>query len=1238
MPTVQIRAPQRWPSTRTLTRKNTLETTLYDGVTLVSTLLRLGHYTEASSLASQLLVHFPHALPLHVGVGRALLAMAGQGEDSPPVSRAIRHLRRVLEADPENWRIRLETVLLYLRGDQPTQADHELWLTAQLVPDNRWLRDLVDVLPDNLDFVRIRQWKERGLFEAPVEVKSKVTRLWAGGQTASGEDEAGLARLYLRRKMPWMAVQYFEAAVRRYTADNPTSRPDLKTGLLLSLWQNGESQKASALASEILLDQPQLIMPRLLLTSHLAKVAVPNEPQTLAHLLKPVWQQDPFLERSTELAQSAGLVLPPSLWPPQGQNGERKDETKGNWSSPIQPSAFSLQPSLSRPVSLQLGDLDRGWLESVLQTGYWQASQAQAGGGQARFYHPHSELSYSLTEFASMLSSNQPSAGPQPKGQAHPQAGHESELDKIAQSIARIEELLYGPGRPAVTGSPRAGRGRPRRGNMGKGAAVSNQQSTMTPGHAANNQQPAAGDRPAADGNQQAKDQPIMAQDPAVYNLQSAIPTSRWMWPGQRFAELSPKGTETANGPAPNHTIKTRPAPLRASGKGKSPAWDGEIAEPQGRQGADPLLQPTTLVVSSAQALRSKYGDKGYGQIVGLLNELIEVLQAQGVDGRLLLVDNAEALQRYGYGRLDPVDASRPDQVRELLNAALPGEKSNSPHFPNTIFIIGGPDIIPFWRLPNPTFDSDREILSDNPYGARDETYLLPERIVGRLPDASGRKGGANLDFLLAGLTKIINRQRLALIPHAIAPGLPMRLLGAMLPGQMKPHTELEDQLQFEREWLSGVLNNNQFMDKSRVAQLAPFFYSAEAWKHSTAILRDCVSAHIDISFSPPLHAGTFDDGLVRSLARARLLHFNLHGFRDNPNWYGQSQAARLVASPSLSSLPVAFQPSQAALLQAPTPVVFSEACYGGYLSGKGVEDSIALSLLAQGSSTFVGSTAISYGSAGPELSCAGRLSYYFWKEVLQQGSSFGRALQAAKISYARDRLAAGYSLTGDDAKTLLEFSLLGNPVSGLGSVNAAMSYFAPNGLARSGSGNLPKGSFTVPGLGLRFEWNAEEEEKVRNAAKRLWQHFTKPRSQYQPVQYEKLPSDLLGKVEKFLSWILPDAVVPENGGLQAMIDLNSGYHPGPQDAGNSRPSWIGRLWPKGGEDHLFADWFEEPEEVFKREASSPGAALSSEASVLLSGQRDMRTADGYSYKQTYHLKTDLNGTQIDLNLSRGKG
>lgn len=727
-----------------------------------------------------------------------------------------------------------------------------------------------------------------------------------------------------------------------------------------------------------------------------------------------------------------------------------------------------------------------------------------------------------------------------------------------------------------------------------------------------------------------------MAQGHAVVNLQSAMPTSRWMWPGQRFAELSPKGTETAERPVPNHTIKGRSTPLRASGKGKKQVWDGEIAEPQERQGTDPLLQPTTLVVSSAQALRSKYGDKGYGQIVGLLNELIEVLQAQGVDGRLLLVDNAEALRRYGYERLDPVDAARPEQVRELLNAALPGEKSNSPHFPNTVFIIGGPDIIPFWRLPNPTFDSDREILSDNPYGARDETYLLPERIVGRLPDDSGRKGGSNLDFLLAGLTKVINRQRLALIPHAIAPGLPMRLLGAMLPGQVKPHTELEDQLQFEREWLSGVLNDNQFMDKSRVAQLAPFFYSAEAWKHSTAILRDCVSAHIDISFSPPLHAGTFDDGLVRSLARARLLHFNLHGFRDNPNWYGQSQAARLVASPSLSSLPVAFQPSQAALLQAPTPVVFSEACYGGYLSGKGVEDSIALSLLAQGSSTFIGSTAISYGSAGPELSCAGRLSYYFWKEVLQHGSSFGRALQAAKISYARDRLAAGYSLTGDDAKTLLEFSLLGNPVSGLGSVNAAMSYFSPTNLAHSGSGNLPKGSFTVPGLGVRFEWNAEEEEKVRSAAKRLWQRFVKPRSQYQPVQYEKLPSDLLGKVERFLSWILPDAVVPENGGLQAMIDLNSGYHPGPN--GSSRPSWVGRLWPKGGEDHLFADWFEEPEEVFKQQAASTSATPASEASVLLSGQRDMRTADGYSYKQTYHLKTDLNGTQIDLNLSRGKG
>src|SRR5207253_1384236 len=109
-----------------------------------------------------------------------------------------------------------------------------------------------------------------------------------------GDDEGGMARLYLRRRMPWMAVQYFQTATRRLSGERREvqngdyqNRADLKTGLLLALWLNGDVKQASALASEMLLDQPQLIMPRLLLTSHLAGTALKNNPAALVNLLEP---------------------------------------------------------------------------------------------------------------------------------------------------------------------------------------------------------------------------------------------------------------------------------------------------------------------------------------------------------------------------------------------------------------------------------------------------------------------------------------------------------------------------------------------------------------------------------------------------------------------------------------------------------------------------------------------------------------------------------------------------------------------------------------------------------------------------------------------------------------------------------------------------------------------------------------------------------------------------------------
>ena len=58
------------------------------------------------------------------------------------------------------------------------------------------------------------------------------------------------------------------------------------------------------------------------------------------------------------------------------------------------------------------------------------------------------------------------------------------------------------------------------------------------------------------------------------------------------------------------------------------------------------------------------------------------------------------------------------------------------------LVIVGGPDIVPFHHLPNPTDDIDKDVPSDNPYATLDSNYFVPEWPVGRIPGEAGKDAG----------------------------------------------------------------------------------------------------------------------------------------------------------------------------------------------------------------------------------------------------------------------------------------------------------------------------------------------------------------------------------------------------------------------------------------------------------------------------------------------------------------
>jgi hypothetical protein len=66
----------------------------------------------------------------------------------------------------------------------------------------------------------------------------------------------------------------------------------------------------------------------------------------------------------------------------------------------------------------------------------------------------------------------------------------------------------------------------------------------------------------------------------------------------------------------------------------------------------------------------------------------------------------------------------------------------------DVLLLLGGDDVIPFFRLDNPCDDGDEVVLSDNPYASRHDNFVIPERVCARIPD------NQNVEFMKKQLTK----------------------------------------------------------------------------------------------------------------------------------------------------------------------------------------------------------------------------------------------------------------------------------------------------------------------------------------------------------------------------------------------------------------------------------------------------------------------------------------------------
>lgn len=395
---------------------------------------------------------------------------------------------------------------------------------------------------------------------------------------------------------------------------------------------------------------------------------------------------------------------------------------------------------------------------------------------------------------------------------------------------------------------------------------------------------------------------------------------------------------------------------------------------------------PIYVILSSRDGLTAQFGPQTTTILHNEMRKLAAAVRRKpGWNAMVYLVDDAACTGQYG---LNPADARDPWKVKHALSDLDVALRQRGEMI-GALLIIGGDEIVPFHRLPNPTDDLDGEVLSDSPYATLDANYFVPEWPVGRLPGEKGSDAGLLLEQLHA-MQRYHSRRRKA-------------------------------QSMFGIDWLRwvGALMGRFIPMRSATS----FGYTAAVWRRSSLAVFRPIGAPHTVKASPPENSVSVDRERVTG---SSLGYYNLHGLEDSPDWYGQRDPLERGDGPDY---PVALSPADLKRNGRSPRVVFSEACYGAHILEKTEKHSLALKFLNMGTMAVVGSTCTAYGSINTPLIAADLLGNLFWQH-LKSGRTAGEALMQAKIDLVREMNRRQGYLDGEDQKTLISFVLYGDPLA----------------------------------------------------------------------------------------------------------------------------------------------------------------------------------------------------------------
>jgi tetratricopeptide (TPR) repeat protein len=399
---------------------------------------------------------------------------------------------------------------------------------------------------------------------------------------------------------------------------------------------------------------------------------------------------------------------------------------------------------------------------------------------------------------------------------------------------------------------------------------------------------------------------------------------------------------------------------------------------------------PIYVILSTRNGLENQYGCQTAAIINDQMKNLVlEIRKKPGWGSLLFIPDDPLCTSSLN---LKPVLPGDPWKIKLSLSdldrsLSLRGERIGA------LLIVGGPQVVPFHHLPNPTDDSDPDVPSDNPYATSDENYFIPEWPLGRLPGESGADAGLLIEKL--------------------------RHLTLFYAKETQTGTNLFSQM--SRFFHVTFSNMKEFLKPHK--KHFSFGYSAQVWREASTEVYKTIGQSKPILTSPPSTSGI---ALNSKTWPAHIGYFNLHGIQDGVEWYGQKCPDDASNSPDY---PVALTPKDIRDNNDSPEIIFSEACYGAHLKDQKTDESIALKFLSSGTSAFVGSTCISYGSVTKPLIAADLLAQGFLEQV-RDGQTIGNALRRSKINLAREMSTRQGYLDGEDQKTLLSFILYGDPLA----------------------------------------------------------------------------------------------------------------------------------------------------------------------------------------------------------------